>query len=137
MNMLKTTVLLAAAEDVEVDVVDGLAALIADVECEPVASLADALRLREPVRHRGHAPQQRPLLLLHVSHASDVDFGDDQQMHRRARVDIADGEAEVVVVQLLDGHLAGDHVAEEAVCGHAPRSIRRGGRRCQPPRCVS
>ena len=39
-------------------------------------------------------------------------------MYRGARVDIADGEHKVVVVQLRDGHLAGRHPAEQAVFDH-------------------
>jgi hypothetical protein len=39
-------------------------------------------------------------------------------MDGRTRVDVADGEHEVVFVQLVDHDVAGGHLAEEAVVRH-------------------
>lgn len=45
----------------------------------------------------------------------DVRFGNDQHMHRRLRVDIAEGVNKLVLVDLARGNLTGDNFAEQTV----------------------
>ena len=68
------------------------------------------------------------MALLQVARRRDVLVRDDHAVHRRARRDVADGEAEVVAVQLVDGDVAGGHLAEQAVVRHGAQNSREAGR---------
>ena len=94
------------------DVVDRLATLIAAVERQAVSRIANVLLIRELVPDSDHAGQQAAVLLCKVADGGDVLLRDDQQVRRRPRIDVADREAEIVIVQVVDRYLAGDHVAE-------------------------
>ena len=88
---------------VEVEVVDRLAAPSPDVRDEPVAALGDPLRAREVGRDREQPAEQRAVRLGQVRRGRDVAARDEQDMGRRARRDVADGDDQVVLVEPVDG----------------------------------
>jgi hypothetical protein len=107
---------LTSAEQVQVEVRDGLAAFSADVDHDPVA-FAEVLLAGQLV---GDAVQMADegLLLFAGSdfgERGDVLFGDDQDVNRRLRVKIRKGEGLVVFVELFGGNFSGGDFAEDAV----------------------
>ncbi len=93
------------------------AGVLAHVEGQAEAPLVQPL-LSGHLGGDGEQPrQQRPVLIGDVQRRGDVLLGDHHHVDRGPRVDIADGEHQVVFVQLVDLHLALGHVAEQAV-GH-------------------
>src|SRR5688572_27125882 len=108
---------LAAAEEVEVQVVDGHARMVADVEGHAVAVLEDTLEARDLGGEREHPREHVAVHPLDVSSILDVLAWDDEVVHGRAGVDVADGEGVVVLSDAFDCDLARGHAAEEAI-GH-------------------
>ena len=93
---------LALAEHVHVDVMHGLPAQVIAVHhhAEPLrASLlhGQALGGVEDV------PGQGPVIFGELVEAGDVALGDDQEMHRRLRADVMEGQHLVVLVQRAAG----------------------------------
>jgi hypothetical protein len=62
-----------------------------------------------------HTPQKVLVLRAHLRHGGDVQFGDQQKMHWRPRVDIVEGENLFVFVNLFARYLAGNDFAKDAV----------------------
>jgi hypothetical protein len=104
----------AAAEEVEVEVIDGLSAVGAGVDDEAVAVgemlvAGDLGGGGEEVAEEGRVGGGG------VGGRGDVLFGNDEDVGGGLRVDVGEGEGEVVFVEAGDGDGGGGDLAEEAV----------------------
>jgi hypothetical protein len=104
-----------APEQVQVQVVDGHARRVPNVEREAVPRLPDALHAGDILRQDEDAGEQLGVVPLDLARGLNVLFGIDQAMHRRARADVANGEGVFVLGDLLYGNLPSRHSAKEAV----------------------
>lgn len=68
---------------------------------------------------RMQVAQQSYVGCIYFCKRRDVLFGDNQQMHRRLRVNVGEGVGEIVVIELRRRDGSGDDFAEDAV--HAVR----------------
>jgi hypothetical protein len=105
----------AAAEQVEVEVVDGLAAVGAGVEDEAVA-VVEAVGAGELAGGKQEMAEEFVVRCSSAREGSDVLFGDKEDVRWGLRMDVREGEDGVVFVETLGGDDAGDDLAEEA--GH-------------------
>ena len=62
-----------------------------------------------------HAPQQRLVLGADLRHGRNVQFGDDEEMDRRPRVDVVEGKNLFVFIDFFARDLAGNDFAKDAV----------------------
>src|SRR5262245_27529070 len=113
-----------SGQEVEVDVIDVLAALGTAVEVHPIPSLGEAFGFAEPARRQQAAPHRLDVAGLHRHDRRDVALGDDQQMNGSLRIDVPEGEDGVVLVLDIGWALPSHDLAEEAV-GHGACIIRR------------
>lgn len=63
------------------------------IDDQPIAAFSDALALGDVIAHRDHLGQQGSVSLFYVRGRGNVLFGDDHEVDRRLRMDIADGVA--------------------------------------------
>src|SRR5579875_3552814 len=127
----------AAAEHVQVDVRHGLARVGAGVEHEAVAAaaaVADAFRHRDAMRLGDDLGEQPGVRGGERRGVGIVPLGDDEDVHRRLRVDVAERQHPVGLQHLGRGDLLGDDRAEQAV-SHTTilDRARRAGRLARPP----
>ena len=108
------------------EVVDGHTCGFTDVEGEPVAGLVHALLAANLAGEGEEGGKGLGVARLDLAGVGNVFAGDDEDVHGRARVDIADSEGVLVLGDPLDGDIPRGHVAEEAV-GHG--RILAGGER--------
>ena len=59
-------------------------------------------------------------MFIQVMQGSDVLPGNDQEVHRRLRIDILEGDRQIVLIQALRGDLPGSDLAEQTLHGGAP-----------------
>lgn len=105
---------MAAAKQVEMEVLDGLPAVDTGVEDESVA-IREAL-LHGDLRGGGDKlTQHGGVLGERVSGGGEVCLGDDEDVLGGLRVDVREREDGVVLVEAIDGDGAGCDLAEEAV----------------------
>ena len=99
----------------EVQVLHALAGVAAAVAHHAEAALGDTLLMRDrPARPQARGKQlvgQR----IHRIQRRDVRLRNDQHMHRRHRVDVAESVGLVILVDLGGGNVPGDDFAEQAV----------------------
>ena len=104
------------------EVVDGLAAVVAGVDDQAVA-VGEAVGAGEVCRYGGEMAEEGGVFFRDVGERGEVLFGDDEEVGGGLRVDVGEGEGVVVFVEALGGDGAGDDLAEEAVgvgcLGHA------------------
>lgn len=108
------------------EVVDGHAGGVADVECEAVAGLPDAFDAGDVFCEDEHASEGFGVAPLDLAGALDVGFWDDEAMDGSAGVDVADGEGVGIFGYFCDGDFAPLHAAKEAVRhgGHCVERMR-------------
>lgn len=109
---------LPATQAVEVEVIDGHAGGGADVEGEAVAAFVDAFVFGDFGGGGEHAGDEGAMLAFDVAGVGDVLFGEDHEVDGGARVDVEDGDDEVVFVEAVGFDFAGDDAAEDAVVRH-------------------
>ena len=119
-----------AAEDVEVEMGHGVGGVLAHVEHEPVAALGDALVLGHRRAATTMSARTSASVVLDGGGVVDVAAGDDEDVHRRLGVQVAEGHGVVGPCDDVGGEVPGDDAAEDAVPGAACRSPRHSG----PPR---
>ena len=104
-----------AGQDVEVEVGHGLPRLLPNVGDHAVA-----LQPQLP-GHLGddgeHVAHQGGVVVGHPGHRGDVGLGDDQEVGGRLGVDVVEGVADLVLIDLAGRDLAADNLTEQAV-GH-------------------
>src|SRR5881628_1332690 len=102
----------AAGEEVHVNVVDDLPPLGTAVHSEPVAALGEARRFAQRLRGEEAATQRLGVARLHRHDRRNVAPRDDQEVHRRLRIDVAERDDLVFDIR---GTLAGDDATEHTV----------------------
>ena len=115
----------ATAHQVDVQVIDRLAAPAPDVRDEPIAVVGDPLRSGEVRRDPEHPTQQRRIGVGQLQRRPDVPPRDQQDVGRGARGDVADREDLVVLVQPGGRQIVRDDPAEQAVGRHRRSSSLR------------
>lgn len=95
---------------------DGLAAVGAGVDYEAIAAF-EMLCAGDFAGGGEQFAEQGGVFGQGLGMGGDVAFGDDEHVHGGLRVEVGEGEGVGVLVQALDGDLAGDDFAEEAVGG--------------------
>jgi len=103
-----------SAKQMDVEVVDGLAAVGAGVNDQPVA-ISQVLLTRDFSCCRDQMPEHGCILRRCVGKRGDVLLRDEQDMYRCLRVDVREGEDMVVLIDALGGDGAGDDFAEETI----------------------
>lgn len=104
---------LPSAEDVDVEVVDGLAAVGAGVEHQAVA-VGEVLGAGDFAGGVEKLAEDGGVVLGGVRVRGEVVLGDDEDVRGRLGVDVREGESLLVFVEAVDGDFAGDDFAEEA-----------------------
>lgn len=105
-----------AAEQMDVQVIDFLSAVLVAVDDEPVAVLGDALVPREVARHGEHVADERLVIVADVVGGRNRLVWHDQDMDRRTRMDVAEGRHAFVPVQDRGRQFARDDALEQ--CRH-------------------
>ena len=107
---------MSSTEKMDVEMIDGLAAVGSGVDDQAVA-VAEALLARDLTGCPQQMTEEIGVSCRGVRVGRDVLFGDHQQMRGRLRVDVRKGQHAVVFVDAVDGNGAGGDLAEEAVHG--------------------
>ena len=102
-----------------------LSRLAIAIEDRAISALAESLVGRQLSGASQHPADQRVIVRTQIVRGRDVLPRDDQQMHRRLRIDVAERDEIVVFVHNRCRNLAGDDAAEQAV---HPRMIDRPDR---------
>ena len=103
-----------ATHEVDVQVIDRLAAPTPDVRGQSIAIFGDPLGPREVRGHREHATEERAVGVGQLQGRADVPARDEQDVGRGSRSDVADREDLVVLVQPGGRQLVGHDPAEQA-----------------------
>jgi hypothetical protein len=114
----------ACAEEVEVEVLDGLAAVGAGVDDDAVA-VGEVLLAGDFGGGGEELAEERGVGGGGVGERGDVLFGDDEDVDGGLGVDVREGEDVVVLIEASDGDGAGGNLAEEA--GGQYRHLRDKG----------
>lgn len=104
----------AAAEHVNVEVFDGLAAVRAGVDDEPVATF-EVLGAGDLAGGGEQIAEQGGVFGQGVGVGGDVTFGNDEHVHGRLGVDVGEGDGMGILMQARDRDFPGDNFAEETV----------------------
>ena len=105
---------LSAAQNVEVQVVDGLTGVVAAVGDDAVA-VFQALGLCHLGSHHQTVGNDPGVLSADGAHAGDMRLGDHQDVGGSLGRDVPEGQAQVILVDLGGGDGAGDDLAEQTV----------------------
>src|SRR5690606_11411728 len=108
-----------AREQVDMEMVDGLSALVPRVHDDPVASIGDALLARDLGGADEELTEQERLLRAGVRERANVLDGDHQDVQGRLRIDVAERDDALVPVDDVPRDPALDDSAEQAVTGCA------------------
>jgi hypothetical protein len=104
----------AAAEQVQMQVEDGLARSGADVVDRSVAALYAPLASQFG-RHQLAITDQLRIRFLRFFEVYNVSLGDDEQVSGGLRIDVLENESLIIFVNFPGWHITGDNLAEEAV----------------------
>src|SRR2546422_3079505 len=109
-------------QKVDVHVVHNLASLWAAVHSQPIPALGQSLGLTDRAGREKTAAEDLGILALHRHDRGDVALGHDEEMDRRLRVDILEGQNRIVLVLDVRVTLTRDDATERAVLHDAPPS---------------
>ena len=105
---------MSAAQQVQMQVVHSLPAIVACVHDDPVAIVQ--LLFACDLSRRGHQmAHQRRIFSQRLRRRANVLFGNDQQMRGRLRIDVGKADAEFVFVHAVGRNGAVDNLAEQTV----------------------
>ena len=108
---------LAAAEQVEVEMVDGLAAIAAAVDDDSIAAIEFLFR-SDLAYDEHHVSEQGGIRGIDGRQGRDRFLGDNEDVHRRLRRDVVKGEAKVVLMNDLCRDLLVDDTLKDRFVGH-------------------
>jgi hypothetical protein len=108
---------------VHVQVIDLLSAVPVAVDDEPVAILGDALAAREVARDDEHMTDQCLIAVGDVVRRRYRLVGNDQDVGRRPRMDVAEGRDALVLVDDVRRQFAPDDALEEGRHGGALKTV--------------
>src|SRR5262245_59455947 len=115
---------LAAGEDVQVQMEYALARLGAVVHHE-TECIAHAELLRHFAGRKQQVPEQSLVLAACARQPVDLFLWDEQDMRRRLRIDVAEGQAQVVLIDDVGRDLAPDDLAEKGCHRSSPSLFRK------------
>ena len=107
-------------------VVDLLTAVAVAVDDQPIAVLRDAFTLGKITRHREQMPDQRLVLISDIVGGGDEFVGNNEDVGRSARPDVAKGRHQLVTIDNVGGQLARDDALKKII--HAAIASLAGGR---------
>lgn len=119
---------IATADKVKVEVEDGLAAARPDIVNRTIA-IFDAAFTAELGGYELRVADDFYVLGARRIDAGDVLLRNNQDMRRRLRIDVLEGEDDLIFVDLLGGNLSGDDSAEEAIFVHGESVIGKSENR--------
>src|SRR5450432_3363291 len=111
--------------------IDRLPAIGIRIDDHTISGLGDSLALRQLRRQPRHLTDDQRI--LHIGERRDVRARNDDDVRRRLRIDVAEGDALRRLRDELRGNLAADDAAEEAVVRHALARWRRTAPRARCP----
>jgi hypothetical protein len=100
--------------------INGLASLGTFVDDEAISIAIDLAFIGDLVGDLKHSEQHRPMTGSQVVNRRDVLLWNYQDVGRRHRPDVLEGDDLLVAEDLLRWNLAGKDLAEKAVVGHRP-----------------
>jgi hypothetical protein len=101
----------------------GFAAIGAVVDHEPKSGFTQPFLFGHELRHAEEMSQQRLVAEFRGGDTLNFLFGDDEQMYRRLRMDIVEGQAAVILKGDSGGNFAGDDLGENRAHGESwPRA---------------
>src|SRR5947207_481400 len=103
---------LAAADQVQVDVIDAVSRIRAVIEHQPEAAILESFGLGKVACAPHQAPDENVVLRGQVREARDVSFGDHEHVHGALGVDVVEREDRVVLVGHPGRDPARDDLAE-------------------------
>ena len=107
-----------ATHDMKVQVVDFLPTLSPGIAQEPEPPLwvwVAPLLQGQAWRQGDDAPKQRRMLGPDLRQRGNMNFWDDQKMHRRPGVNVVEGEYVLVLMNFFAGDQAGHDLAKQAI----------------------
>ena len=108
---------MASAQNVKMQMIDGLAAIRAGVDHDPVAAIEPRFaRHCGGLRHQ--VSQQGGVLFLGMRLRRDVLFGDHQQVRRRLRIDVRKTKAQFILIHPLGWNSARNDLAKKTIGAH-------------------
>ena len=122
---------MSAAEEVDVEVRDGFAAVGAVVDDDTESIFVDALLFGDGGDAGHHVAEEGLIIVFGEGDAGDEFFGDEEEVSGGPRADVAEAEAEVVFVDDVGGDFAVDDFLEEGLVGHEGRNIQYRRRNVQ------
>ena len=102
-----------AAEHVDVQVRDGLAPIGAVIDRDAETGVADAFLAGDGSSGEQEVAQKGSVFRFGFADAWDHGFRYDEEMGGRLGVDVAEGDALIILVDDLRGNLAGDDALED------------------------
>lgn len=112
------------AEDMEVEMRDGLRAVRSAVDRQAVASIRDAFLFRHLPGYKKHVAGQGLIGGREAVYRRDMLFGDKDIVHRRHRVYIAEDEEFIIAVYQVSRDIAGRDFAEYAIHDRGYQAMR-------------
>jgi hypothetical protein len=108
---------------VKVQVVHNLTTLRSRIARDTIAALPVTETLREEPGNPDAVPNEGLVRRLDARDGLDVALGDDEQVDRRLRIEILEGEHLFVLKFDLGRAFSGDDAAEYAAWGHVPLEV--------------
>ena len=100
------------ADQMNVKVVDALAAMAATVDHTAVSLFGEPFGLRDACGGNEHRPHEFRVLVAEFGHGADVPFRNQEDVHRPLGIDVPKGQRPFVTEDLVAGDLAGHEIAE-------------------------
>lgn len=114
-----------AAQDVQVQVKHGLAAIAVGVDHHPVAIFCDTLLAGNFLRREQHFAQQALILWRGLIQRADDFVGHNQNVGGRGGRNIAEGRHVLILIHNLRRNFAPGNFCKNGVLGHAPILVAR------------
>jgi hypothetical protein len=102
-------------EQMQMDMKNGLTGVPAIVDDHAIAGLIKAFLLRKCLRHKEQVSNQLPVILPDAVNIGEVFFRHDEDMDRRLRIEVLEGNSKLILVDHFRGDLLFDDPAEDAV----------------------
>lgn len=102
------------AEQVNVQVKDGLAAMGAGVDDQPIATFFDSFLLGQLAGNEKQLPHEGFVFWLKFVDGANVAVGDDQDVYRGFGVNVAKGSDALILIDDLSGEMTGNDLTEDA-----------------------
>ena len=108
----------AAAEQVDVEVIDRLPPVGTGVDDQAVARCGEALLFGDLAGFEQQVAEQGAVLGSGVLHAGDDFLGDDEDVRRGLGLDVAESQTIVVLIDDVGGNFAADDFAKNSLFAH-------------------